>query len=113
MSHPRGAGVSKSLKKVQMSGKTFGHKSKCLGLNRDSQANPGGVLSGEGVFCQYKAASAQMHYAELEQAVCLHICFDMTFRHPCLSVVRCYSVKRPKQSANEFLYFICLNIKPD
>ena len=107
------AGVSKSLKKVQMSGKTFGHKSKCLGLNRDSQANPGGVLSGEGVFCQYKAASAQMHYAELEQAVCLHICFDMTFRHPCLSVVRCYSVKRPKQSANEFLYFICLNIKPD
>ena len=35
-----------------MSGKTFGQKSKCLGLNRDFQANPGGVLSGEGVFCQ-------------------------------------------------------------
>ena len=30
-----------------MSGKTFGHKSKCPGLNRDFQANPG-----EGVFCQ-------------------------------------------------------------
>ena len=42
-------GVSKCLKKVQMSGKTFGQKSKCLGLNRDFQANPGGGLSGEGV----------------------------------------------------------------
>ena len=40
-------GVSKSLKKVQMSGNTFGQKSKCLGLNRDFQANSGGVLSGE------------------------------------------------------------------
>ena len=51
-------GVSKSLKKVQMSGKTFGQKSKCLGLNRDFQANPGGVLSGEGVFCQCQSAAA-------------------------------------------------------
>ena len=33
-----------------MSGKTFRQKSKCLGLNRDIQANPGGVLSGQGVF---------------------------------------------------------------
>ena len=35
-----------------MSGKTFRQKSKCLGLNRDFQANPGGVLSGEGDFGQ-------------------------------------------------------------
>ena len=44
-------GVSKCLKKVLLSGKTFGQKSKCLGFNRDFQANPGGILSGEGVFC--------------------------------------------------------------
>ena len=29
----------------------FGQKSKCLGLNRDFQANSGGVLSGEEGFC--------------------------------------------------------------
>ena len=50
-----------------MSGKTFGQKSKCLGLNRDFQANPGGVLSGEGVFCQC---------LERRGFVCMQICAE-------------------------------------
>ena len=48
-----------------MSGKTFGQKSKCLGLNRDFQANPGGVLSGEGVFCQCLEEGFCLSYAAL------------------------------------------------
>jgi hypothetical protein len=48
-----------------MSGKIFGQKSKCLGLNRDFQANPGGFCLERGYFVSVWRGGVLSVYASL------------------------------------------------